>query len=102
MNCLDAEGMQIKIVKIGVPSGCTWFNFFLSDSFTLFIHYKSIQHDASIAEIGIDRYSLIESGFSVNGRVLFRSSPGIDRGDISTERHIELMKIIKEKIRSVQ
>lgn len=76
-----------------------WGNVFLTTSWTLYIDMTQQQHDAAMKRLGIDRHDVLVSGCIHNqGKCVFRSSPGLDRKEITETEAAELMDAIREII----
>lgn len=78
------------------PHSEEWGNVFLTDSWTLYVDMRKLQHDVAMKELGIDRHSVLMSGCINEYGVGFRSSPGVDRKLITSDRAVELARAIRE------
>ena len=87
---------MINLKVKGKVYNLNWFNFCLTTDLSLWIFGEQTPHDTLFSRYGIEWKDILISGCSYkDGRVLFRSSPGLDRNEITLQENIDLMSEIK-------
>ena len=92
--------MDRGLIRIERPTGSDlWGNVFLTGGWVLYVDMTEQQHDVAMQRLGIDATTILISGSIrpvYGGGVWFRSSSGVDRGEISEAVAIELMAVIRQ------
>ncbi len=96
----EYQPVDIELKIIGNLGELPWANFCLTTSYNLLVFAERINHGTIFGRYGLRDNDLLISGCAYrDDRNLFRTSPGLMRGEISVEQNAGLIKQISELIR---